>query len=78
VSDITYAQSRKIKFERTTRRDERYGTQINTAVCTLCGEELWTQGHIEGVTGVGELNRDVANHRQRHYLWGSNVYPGED
>jgi hypothetical protein len=71
MSDITYTQSKRIKFIRTVRRDEMYGTQINTATCTLCGEQLWTQGHTDGVTGIGELNRDVARHREKHYLRGS-------
>lgn len=71
MSELTYAQSRKIKFERTVRRDEKYGTQINTAVCLMCGYEMWTQGHIEGVTGIGELNRSVAQHRDRHWLRGA-------
>lgn len=76
MSDITYAQSRRIKFIRTTRRDEHYGTQINTATCELCGDELWTQGHIDGITGVGELNRDVARHREKHYLRGKDLTNG--
>lgn len=77
MSDVSYAQSRRIKFERTTRRDEYYGTQINTATCLLCGYEMWTQGHIDGITGVGELNRDVARHRELHHLRGSVIYnPG--
>lgn len=67
---MSYAASRRIKFIRSVRRDEKYGTQINTAICTLCLEELWTQGHIDGITGVGELNRAVSQHRDRHYLRG--------
>lgn len=71
MSDVTYAQAKKIKFTRTVRRDELYGTQINTAVCGMCGDELWTQGHIDGITGIGELNTAVAHHRHRHVMRGS-------
>lgn len=71
MSDVTLAQSRRIKFDRTVRKDEKYGTQINTATCTMCGTEFWTQGHTEGVSGIGELNRSVGHHRIQHWLRGT-------
>lgn len=65
---VSYAQAQRIKFTRGVRVDHD-DKQINTAVCTLCQQMLWTEGRVDGVTGLGELNRMVARHRHEHTMY---------
>lgn len=65
---MTYEQSQKIKFDRSSRINS-YGEQVNDAVCRVCRQWLQTTGDPEGVTGIGELNRQVADHRREHRMY---------
>ena len=70
---MTYEKAKRIKFIRSTSfiptKNNYRGRQINTAVCTVCMQELWTEGDPDGVTGVGELNRKVGRHRHEHTMY---------
>lgn len=73
MSGMDYKAAQRIRFRRSVMRpDPRIDHQINTAICTLCGDESWTEGR-NGITGIGELNRAVAKHRHMHHMHGEKL-----
>ena len=66
---MTYNEAQRLKFRNSGTVNLYRRTQINIATCTVCGEELWTEGDMDGVTGMGALNRMKARHRHEHTMY---------
>jgi hypothetical protein len=56
---ITEREAAKIRFERTVL-DEGTAREMRMALCPACGQRLI------GLSGPGELNRQISSHRAQH------------
>lgn len=53
----------RFRFDRLSRVIDH--VQYNEAECLTCGERFFSEGRF-GLTGIGELNTSVAEHRRIH------------